>query len=106
MDLQKAIDLFERDRKGKFSLDDVAAIREVVEEFGLREFEMSTSPSKKYPMYFRDTDNLVHVHPTMILSRNHFRSARAERSKFDYFPFQRDLENWIHKTGKEGRPCA
>ena len=106
VNLQEAIELFEGDRRGKFSQDDLAAIREVVEEFGLCEFQMSTSPSKKYRMYFRDSADLVHVHPTMILSRKHFSSARDQPSKFEYFPFQRDLENWIHKKGNSGRPLC
>lgn len=104
MELQHAIDVFEKDRKGKFSAEDLTAIREVVEELGLHDFKMSTSPSKKYPMYFRDVDDVIHVHPRMIVGRIQFLGTKAERSKYEYHPFQRDLENWIHMKGKEGRP--
>jgi hypothetical protein len=106
VNLTDAIALFEKDRKGQFSAEDVSSIVAVANDLSLSAFDLKQSPSKKYPEYIYDSQDTIHIHRTMIVGRQDFVGTREEPSKYLPYPFQRDLENWVSTTGQYGRPLC
>lgn len=107
MNLQDAIIAFEKLRKGSFSESDRARIFATVEELGLTVFNLYEVPSKKYPQYIRDVDDILHVHQTMMVaSRSSSGSIDRGLHPYPSHPYHSALSGWIHDKGQSGRPVC
>jgi len=111
MEINDALTQFQADKKGKYSAKDLDAISEVVSELNLSGFEVKlkgkvvTKSGKPYSIYIRDSDDIVHFHPTIIYSRKRFkRCDPIHISKFEYHPYFLMLDGWISSSGPADRP--
>ena len=111
MEINEALTLFQADKKGKYSTKDLDAISEVVSELNLSDFEVKvkanvvTKSGKPYPIYIRDSDDIVHFHPTIIYSRKRFkRCDPIHVSKFKHHPHFLLLDGWISSSVPSDRP--
>lgn len=107
MNLDDAIAAFEKQRKGAFSKGDRARIVATAEELGLNEFDLYTVASKKYPQFVRDFNDVLHIHPTMLVSARSF-SGSINRGTDPYpkYPHHLALEEWTSEKGPSGRPLC
>lgn len=107
MKLVEAILGFEKQRKGSFSKSDRERIVAVAEELRLNDFGLYIVPSKKYPQFIRDVDDVLHVHPTMMVASRPFNGS-TDRGVDPYpkYPHHCVLTEWIFDKGKAGRPVC
>ena len=111
MEISEALTQFQADKKGKYSVNDLDAISEVISELNLSGFEIKsrgnvvTKSGKPYPIYIRDADDIVHFHPWMIVSRKRFkRCDPTQNSKYKTWPHFLMLDGWISSSGPADRP--
>jgi hypothetical protein len=102
MNLEEAIEKFQAKRKGRFSPDDKQLIVATAGELNLSNFEIKqrldvkTKNGDPYSVYIYDVEDIVHFHPTMIVSRTEFDGRDLERkSKYKPYPHFAELSNWI-----------
>lgn len=107
MNLGDAITAFEVQRRGCFSKADRARIVATAGELGLSDFVVYVAPSKNYPQFIRDVDDVLHVHPTMLVAGRSFRDS-TDRGADPYpkYPHHLALAEWIHEKGVSGRPVC
>ena len=112
MILDDVISQFEAEHKGKYSKDDRELIVAAARSLGLVDFsiryrnEVKTTDGTHYSVYFRDVADIMHVHPTMIVSRHEFEGFQVgTKSRYSRFPFMTRLSNWSSKDGT-GRPVC
>ena len=113
MEINDALTQFQADKEGRYSAKDLDAISEVVSELNLSDFEVKvkanvvTKSGKPYPIYIRDSEDIVHFHQTMIVSRKQFeRCDPIEKSKYEYFPYFLKLYGWKSISAQSGRPIC
>jgi len=111
MEINEALTQFQVDRKGGYSAKDLDAISEVVSELNLSGFEVKlkgnvvTKSGKPYPIYIRDSEDIVHFHPWIIYSRKRFkRCDPINFSKFEYHPYFLMLDGWIASSVPSDKP--
>lgn len=104
MTLEEAIAAFEKQRKGVFSKEDRARVMATAAELGLVQFELNEVPSKKYPQFIRDVEDVLHVHRTMLVARRSF-SGSTDRGVDPYpaYPHHLSLTEWIMEKDVSGR---
>lgn len=112
MNIDEVIAQFESEHKGKYSIEDRARIVAALNSLGLSEFsiryrnDVKNADGNPYSIYFYDSTNLVHVHPTMIVAKREFEGFQPGiRSKYSSFPQMAQLSNWTSQT-KTGRPLC
>jgi len=107
MNLSDGIATFEDQGKGRFSKKDRALIVATADELGLVEFNLYVVPSKKYPQFIRDVDDVLHVHPTMMVSGQPC-SGSTDRGTHPYpkHPHHLALAGWVFEKGKLGHPIC
>lgn len=107
MNLDDAIVAFEGQRKGNFSKDDRARIVSTAQELKLDRFELYVVPSKKYPLFVRDLDDVLHIHSTMMVASQPF-SGSTDRGADPYpkYPHHLALTEWVFEKGKSGHPVC
>ena len=111
MEINEALTQFQADKKGKYSTKDLDAISEVVSELNLSGFEIKSRSNdgsksgKPYPIYIRDSDDIVHFHPWMIVSRKRFkRCDPTQNSKYKTWPYFIMLDGWISSSVQSDKP--
>ena len=104
MNLDEVIAQFETEHKGKYSKSDREAIVTALTSLGVGGFfisyrkDVKTKDGNYYSTYFRDAEDVVHVHPTMIVARAEFEgSDPTTTSKFPTYPYMAHLSSWISK---------
>lgn len=107
MKLDDAIAAFEEQRRGMFSKKDRARIVSTAQELGLDQFDLYLVPSKKYPQFVRDIDDVLHIHSTMMVAGRPFNGS-VDRGADPYpkYPHHLTLTEWIFDKGKLGRPVC
>ena len=111
MEINEALMLFQADKKGKYSAEDLDAIFDVINELGLVGFEIKrrsdvvTKSGKPYPEYIRDAEDIVHFHQRMIVSSERFkRRDLNQESKYKSWPHFLKLEGWVTSSKLADRP--
>jgi len=112
MNLDEVITQFETEHKGKYSKSDREAIVIALKSLGVMDFfisyrkDVKTKDGNFYSTYFRDEQDVVHVHPTMIVARTEFEECDpAKRSKFPAYPYTTQLSSWISKEDSVRPVC-
>lgn len=112
MNIEEVIAQFESEHKGKYSIEDreriLAAVKSLdVSEFSIRyRKDVKNADGSPYSVYFYDKENLVHVHPTMVVAKREFDGFQpGVRTKYSSFPHMVQLSNWATPS-KSGRPIC
>lgn len=84
MKIDAALNEFDSQRAQKFSPQDLAKIRQVVDELGLVDFSLKFRDDKTEATYVFDTrGDVLHIHSTMLVSSQAFTGA-TDRNKKPY----------------------
>ena len=75
MNIERALSEFERLKKRKFVGADRERILAVATELNLNRFTIVSRESGTVPVYIKDDLDILHVHSTMLVSREKFRSS-------------------------------
>jgi hypothetical protein len=90
-DLSQAIIAYGDSRKKKYPSNDVSKITAVAEEFGLAKFEVKAK-------FVRDVDDILHIHPDMLVARRPFQGSRDRRltddNPYPNYPHFYELSGW------------
>jgi hypothetical protein len=112
MNLEEATDRFESCRKGRFSPEDKQLIVVIAEELGLVNFEIKQRPDVKtksgdpYSVYIYDENDVVHIHPTMVVCRREFSGQVSKKmSKYKTYPHFVQLSQWITNGKSDDAIC-
>ena len=112
MNIEEVIAQFESEHKGKYSIEDRERILTAVRDLGLTEFsiryrkDVKNADGNPYSVYFYDKSNIIHVHPTMIVSKREFEGFEAGiRSEYSSFPHMAKLSNWISQKAAKRPQC-
>ena len=112
MNLDEVITQFETEHKGTYSKRDRETIVSAMKSLGLTGFfiryrkDIKMKDGSYYSAYFRDEDDVAHVHPTMIVARGSFEGCDPiNRSKFPRYPYMTQLSNWVSKTDATRPSC-
>lgn len=90
MNIEDAIHKF-RDAHPRLNFSDTPSILHAAEELGLGEAEFEITDD-----YIADSDlDLMHIHPTMIVSRQAF-SGSKPTSAYATYPHQKNLGGWTN----------
>ena len=97
LDLDRAITAYSDSRKKKYPSNDVSKMTAVAEEFGLAEFEVKAK-------FVRDVDDILHIHPDMLVARQPFQGSRDRRltdgNPYPNYPHFYQLSGWSNAGSK------
>ena len=94
MDLDAAITEFERRRGKKYSAADRRVITETCSELGAEGFAVRPDGE-----IVSDREDIVHIHPTMIVARHQFKGSVKRDTFYPHFVYFRALDNWVDRSG-------
>jgi hypothetical protein len=96
-DLSQAIIAYGDSRKKKYPSNDVSKITAVAEEFGLAKFEVKAK-------FVRDVNDILHIHPDMLVARQPFQGSRDRRltndNPYPNYPHFFQLSGWSNTGSK------
>lgn len=97
LDLDLAITAYSDSRKKKYPSNDVSKMTAVAEELGLAEFEVKAK-------FVRDVDDILHIHPDMLVARQPFEGSRDRRltedNPYPNYPHFSQLSGWSNAGSK------
>ena len=97
LDLDQAITAYSDSRKKKYPSNDVSKMTAVAEEFGIAEFEVKAK-------FVRDVDDILHIHPDMLVARQPFQGSRDRRltddNPYPNYPHFYQLSGWSNAGSK------
>ena len=96
-DLSQAIIAYGDSRKKKYPSNDISKMTTVVEELGLAKFEVKAK-------FVRDVDDILHIHPDMLVARRPFQGSRDRRltddNPYPNYPHFYQLSGWSNTGSK------
>ena len=98
VNIDQAIEKFDKGHSRKFSASDVRRIKAAVAKLGLVNFEIKFRDEGR--LYIHDPADIVHIHGTMIVSQRSFPGSRDRGAKpYPKWPHFEGLDRWVEKKG-------